>query len=208
MEIVGNLNQPWNIKYSPKSIDEMILPKTTRRFFHHWINGNRTPLVLHGNPGTGKSILARLLSDDQPVLVECSRGVEIDRIKAILNSASSIPLHLGRRTIIFDDVEGLSPVARTSLRVIERLTTITDFIFTTNNIQWLDSPLKSRLMEIDFNFRLDSEILSETKDRLKSICSKEMIDPPDNRTLEFLIKSHYPDLRKTISELQKTILLR
>lgn len=199
----------WSRKYTPKVIDEMILPINVRKFLVNYQKGiGRQPIVLFGKPGTGKSLTGSILTDDDKIRIACGQRDDLIRIRRMLEGVTSHPLYSDRRTIIIDDCENLSKESLHALREIERLTCVNDFILTTNKIDSLDAPIRSRLTEINFDFVLDSDISEQIRNRLEAICRSENVDPPDRASIDFLIKKFYPDMRKIIGELQKTISLR
>jgi replication-associated recombination protein RarA len=204
-----NKSEVWTLKYRPMTLDDMILPKDMRNFFQRYKGGgSRQPLVLFGKPGTGKTQMANMLISGERVFLDCGRKDDTDRIRRMLYSASSYTLTGLRRSIIIDDCERLSDSSQHALREIERLTSINDFILTTNRIDLMDAPLRSRLAEICFDFSLDNDLKNQVIKRLEEVCEKESIEPPKRVSLEFLVRKHYPDMRKMIGELQKMINLR
>ena len=199
-------SEVWTVKYRPTTIDDMILPAEKRNFFERYMNGsNRQPLILFGKPGAGKTQMANLLSSRERVFLRCGQKDEIDGIRNILQNATSFTLSGSRRTIIIDDCERLSASSKHALREIEDLTGINDFILTTNRIDLIDAPLRSRLAEINFDFLLDYDLKNQIMCRLEKICIMESIEPPDKASLGYIAKKHYPDMRKVINELQLMI---
>jgi replication-associated recombination protein RarA len=199
----------WSDKYRPTNLDELILPKNMMMYFKNYMKGgNHQPIVLFGRPGTGKTITASIISGKESVIIDCRNPDDVKSLRETLSSATSVTMFEDRRTIIIDDCENLSSSVKHSLRGIDRLTGFNDFILTTNRIDLLDAPLRSRLTEWCFDFSLDEESKELILARLEHICKNESIVAPDRSSLMFLIKKHYPDLRKMIGELQKIILSR
>jgi replication-associated recombination protein RarA len=209
MNAFVNASEVWAVKYRPTTLNDMILPKDKKNFFQRYLEGgHRQPLVLFGKPGTGKTQMANLLTSEERVFMKCGSKDDTDRIRKILYSATSYTVSGYRRTIIIDDCETLSATSQHALRGINELTGNNDFILTTNRIDLLDDPLRSRLAEMCFDFTLDNDLKNQVVSRLEMICAKEFIEPPNRVTLEFIAKKTYPDIRKTIGELQKIISLR
>jgi replication-associated recombination protein RarA len=196
----------WTNKYRPMTLDDMVLPSGKRNFFEKYLNGsNRQPIILFGKPGSGKTNMANLLSSGERVFLRCGRKDEIDRVRKVLQDATSYTLSGARRTIIIDDCERLSGSSKHALREIEDLIGINDFILTTNRIDLVDDPLRSRLAEISFDFILDNDLKNQVIDRLERICLMESIESPDRASLGFMVKKYYPDMRKVINEVQSMI---
>jgi DNA polymerase III delta prime subunit len=197
----------WAVKYRPTSLEEMILPDSQMNYLIKWRDGsNRQSLVFYGKPGNGKTLSSELMAGDERVYLDC-RDYQIgDRLNALARSGCNVTLNGVRRVIVIDDCENLSKPALINLRgLIDRTISINDFILTTNRIDRLDDPLKSRLQLIGFDNDLTEDILSKIKFRLDLICAKEGLEPLSDSGVNYLIKRHYPDLRKIIGSLQMEI---
>ena len=104
-----------------------------------------------------------------------------------------------------DEACRLSSAAMDSIKsVIEQFHQNTRFIFTSNNIHKIIEPIRSRCIEFDFN-PTDSEkqeLLVLAMKRVVSILKKEEIEF-DIPAVAGLVKKYYPDLRKTLNEIQR-----
>lgn len=200
----------WCEKYRPKTIEDCILPDRLRKPFQEYVNQKNIPnLLLSGGPGVGKTTVAKAMCNE----VGCDflvingsdeNGVDTIRVK-IKNYASSMSLSGGRKVVIIDEADYLTPNAQAILRnAIEEFSVNCSFIFTCNYKNRIIEPLHSRCAVIDFTLK-SNEKASMAKDffiRIKSILQSEEVEYNDKVVAE-LIKKHFPDFRRVINELQR-----
>ena len=91
---------PWVLKYSPKSVDDMVLTKSLADLFNGIVKTKRlSNLAIFGSPGIGKTTLAKIIVDSlgcdywvQP----CSADGSIDMVKTSVKNlpppAARLPL--------------------------------------------------------------------------------------------------------------------
>ena len=202
-------NNLWVEKYSPKTLSEYVFKDPNQqKTVEGWVADKSIPhLLLYGSAGTGKSTLARVLINDLGVdqmdvlFIAASKenGVDIIRQK-ISNFSETMPW--GAFKIIFmDEVDYLTPEAQGALRnVMDQYASVVRFIMTCNYYNRITEPIRSRCQTfhitnhdpIDFTTRC-AEILLDN--------SVEFNLP----ILDLYVKAAYPDLRKTLNNLQQNI---
>jgi DNA polymerase III delta prime subunit len=131
-------------------------------------------------------------------------GVDVVRYK-ITNYASSMSLSGGRKVIIIDEADYLSPNAQAAFRnAIEEFASNCSFIFTCNYKNKLIDPLHSRCAVVDFTLKNNekTQMAGQFFKRIQSILQSEEIEYDDKVIVE-LIKKHFPDFRRIINELQR-----
>jgi DNA polymerase III delta prime subunit len=131
-------------------------------------------------------------------------GIDVVRYK-IKNFASSMSLTGGRKVIIIDEADYLSPNAQAAFRnSIEEFAGNCSFIFTCNYKNKLIDPLHSRCAVIDFALKNNEKAQMATQffKRIQSILRSENIEYEDKVVVE-LVKKHFPDFRRVINELQR-----
>ena len=197
-------------KYRPKTIAECILPDRLKTPFQEYVNQNNIPnLLLSGGAGVGKTTVAKAMCEEigcDYMIINGSdeNGVDVVRYK-ITNYASSMSLSGGRKVIIIDEADYLSPNAQAAFRnAIEEFASNCSFIFTCNYKNKLIDPLHSRCAVVEFNLKSTekTQMAGQFFKRIQSILQSEEIDYDDKVIVE-LIKKHFPDFRRIINEIQR-----
>ena len=132
------------------------------------------------------------------------RGIDMLRTK-IKGYASTVSLTGGRKVIILDEADYLTPEAQAALRgAIEEFSENCSFIFTCNFKARLIDALHSRCAVVDFSLKGEEKttMMMEMFKRVKTILTDEVIEY-DPQVLGHLIKRYFPDYRRTLNELQR-----
>ena len=197
-------------KYRPKTIADCILPDRLKTPFQEYVNQNNIPnLLLSGGAGVGKTTVAKAMCEEigcDYMIINGSdeNGVDVVRYK-ITNYASSMSLSGGRKVIIIDEADYLSPNAQAAFRnAIEEFASNCSFIFTCNYKNKLIDPLHSRCAVVDFTLKNNekTQMAGQFFKRIQSILQSEEIEYDDKVIVE-LIKKHFPDFRRIINEIQR-----
>lgn len=199
----------WVERYRPKTVESCILPDDIKGPFLQYVKNGEVPnLLLSGRAGVGKTTIARALCDEvgaDYVVINGSLERGLDTVRTTIEGfAGSVSLMGGRKVIIVDEADNLTPDAQKSLRgVIEAFAVNCSFIFTCNYPERLLPELISRFPHIVFNLKDKDKatIMSAFFARLKDIFKKEEIQF-DPKILSEVVKKFFPDFRKTLSELQ------
>ena len=203
-------NLLWVETHRPQTIRDCILPERLKKPFQEYVNQKNIPnLLLAGGPGVGKTTVAKAMCKE----VGCDylvlngsdeNGVDTIRVK-VRNYATSMSLSGGRKVIIIDEADYLTPNAQAILRnAIEEYSINCSFIFTCNYKTKIIEPLHSRCAVIDFTLK-SAEKAQMAKDffvRIRSILQSEKVEY-DDKVIAELIKKYFPDFRRVINELQR-----
>lgn len=200
----------WTEKYRPKKVEDCILPDTIKASFQEYVKQKHIPnLLLSGTAGVGKTTIAKALCNEVGcdfIVMNCSdtNGVDDVRLK-IKGYASSVSLSGGRKVIILDEADYLSPNAQAALRgAIEEFAGNCSFIFTCNQKNRIMEPIHSRCAVVDFRIQngQKAKMAAAFFKRVEWILEQENITY-DKEVIAELIKKHFPDNRRVLNELQR-----
>ena len=197
-------------KYRPHKIEDCILPERLKKVFQEYVTKGEIPnLMLTGTAGCGKTTVAKAMCEEIGVnhlFINSSdeRGIDTLRIK-IKGYASTVSLTGGRKVIILDEADYLTPEAQAGLRgAIEEFSENCSFIFTCNFKARLIDALHSRCSVIDFALKGDekAKMAAQMFKRLANILTEEGITY-DKDVLGKIVQRYFPDYRRTLNELQR-----
>ena len=197
-------------KYRPHKIEECILPDRLKKVFQEYVTKGDIPnLMLTGSAGVGKTTVAKAMCEEigcNFLFINSSdeRGIDVLRTK-IKGYASTVSLTGGRKVIILDEADYLTPEAQAGLRgAIEEFSENCSFIFTCNFKARLIDALHSRCSVIDFSLKGDekSKMAMQMFKRLTTILATEDINY-DKDVLAKIVQRYFPDYRRTLNELQR-----
>jgi replication factor C small subunit len=196
-----------NEKHRPSTLDGYICEDSFKQKIEGWIEEQNIPhLFLYGRPGSGKSTLAKILVKN----IDCDylyinatdkRGMD-DIRNEILPFVSVMSFKPCPKVVILDEATHMLQSSQVLLlNMIETYSLNTRFILTGNYAERLIEPLRSRLE--DYNLKPPSK---------KAVC-KHLVNILKNEGVEYeindlvpIINAYYPDIRRTINNIQKCII--
>lgn len=197
-------------KYRPHKIEDCILPDRIKNVFQEYVNkGEFQHLLLTGPAGCGKTTVAKALCEElglNHLFINSSdeRGIDMLRTK-IKGYASTVSLTGGRKVIILDEADFLTPEAQAGLRgAIEEFSENCSFILTCNFKAKIMDAIHSRCAVVDFSLKGDEKpkMASQMFKRIVNILAQEGIEY-DKAVLVKLIERYFPDYRRLLNELQR-----
>ncbi|MBC8416807.1 AAA family ATPase [bacterium] len=203
-------NDLWVEKYRPKSLNEIFLHKGIKEYFNTLESKESIPnLLFVGNPGIGKTTLAKIIVNDilkcQYIYINASDENGIDTIRSRVTSFAQTKSIDGKiKIIILDECDGLTQDGQRALRnTMEEYASISRFILTANYGYRVIEPIQSRCQTFNLMFSYEDAL-----ERIDYILNGEGVSVSDEQKdcLKALVRSNYPDLRKIINETQKNVI--
>ena len=204
----------WTEKYRPKEFNDIVGQEQTVNIIQKMMNNGGLPNILfYGQPGTGKTTLARIIANK---LLGESTAENYSEFNAsddwnysirntCLQTVKCMPLVPDKpKIILLDEADRLAPSTQDVLRRPFENSGHTVFILTANEPKKMSKAILSRLMQFEFAPMNQKDIVK----RLKQICNTEDLNGNIKPSkLQKIAKECEGDVRQAINELQKEAMM-
>lgn len=196
----------WVERYRPKTLDDLCISQKIKDKVIEYGNEKEIPhLLLVGPCGVGKTTIAQIIVQDilkcDYLYINASDESGIDTIRQkVTGFVQTKSFDGGIKVVILDEYDGSSAENQRCLRnLMESYAKHARFIITGNFKYKIITAINSRCKSIDIK-----PILADSFKRLLYILEKEGISSSveEKKKLGKLLKKNFPDIRKTIIEMQ------
>jgi replication factor C small subunit len=194
----------WAEKYRPNVLDNYICNEQLKSILKDFISKKDIPhLLFYGNAGTGKTTVAKILTNNIPcdvMYVNASDNTGVDFVRDKIRPFASAMGFNDLKIVILDESDYMSTNSQASLRnLMETYSKTTRFILTCNYVEKIISPLISRCQV----FQIEPPAKKDVALYTKSILDKESIKY-ELADLKTSVDSFYPDIRKIVNFIQQS----
>ena len=197
------LNSLWVEKYRPQNLDTYIGNDFIKDKVKNYLESGDVPhLLLHGQAGTGKTTLAKLIVnniDCDFLYVNASDENSVDAVRDKIKNFASTAGFKPFKIIILDEADFLTPNAQAALRnIMETFSKHCRFILTCNFVERIIDPIQSRCQ----TFQVIPPDRKQVATHLCSVLNQESVSY-EIEDVSLLVNAGYPDIRRVINAGQR-----
>ena len=198
-------NSLWVEKYRPDTLEGYVGNEHILEKVKIYIENEDVPhLLLYGVAGTGKTTLAKIITnqiDCDVMYINASDENSVDAVRDKIRGFASSMGFRKWKVVILDEADYLTPNAQAALRnLMETFSKSTRFILTCNYVEKVIDPIQSRCQ----TFAITPPSKKEVAKRLYDILNKEGVEF-QNEDLAVLVNSGYPDIRRVLNAAQRQV---
>jgi len=200
----------WGLKYRPKNIDGLILPKSLKEQINKIINSGNIPnMLFYGSAGVGKTSTAAVIADmlqTEYLYINGSEETGMDVLRVKINQfVTSTNWDNKKKIVIIDEADRMLGKTQDAMKsAIETFSKGCSFIFISNHKNKIIPPLQSRLQAVSFQFS-KAEIERTKKDFFKAVLGILETEEVkyNKKVIANIVQKIFPDMRKCLNELQR-----
>jgi replication factor C small subunit len=199
-------NSLWVEKYRPDTLEGYVGNQHILEKVKIYIQNEDVPhLLLYGQAGTGKTTLAKIITnqiDCDLMYINASDENSVDAVRDKIRGFASSMGFKKWKVVILDEADYLTPNAQAALRnLMETFSKSTRFILTCNYVEKVIDPIQSRCQA----FAITPPSKKEVAKRLYDILNEERVEFQTDE-LAILVNSGYPDIRRVLNAAQRQVI--
>ena len=199
-------NSLWVEKYRPDTLEGYVGNEHILEKVKIYIQNEDVPhLLLYGQAGTGKTTLAKIITnqiDCDVMYINASDENSVDAVRDKIRGFASSMGFRKWKVVILDEADYLTPNAQAALRnLMETFSKSTRFILTCNYVEKVIDPIQSRCQ----TFAITPPSKKEVAKRLFDILNEESVEFQKD-DLAILVNSGYPDIRRVLNAAQRQVI--
>jgi replication factor C small subunit len=199
-------NTLWVEKYRPDTLEGYVGNEHILEKVKIYIENEDVPhLLLYGQAGTGKTTLAKIITnqiDCDLMYINASDENSVDAVRDKIRGFASSMGFRKWKVIILDEADYLTPNAQAALRnLMETFSASTRFILTCNFVEKVIDPIQSRCQ----TFAITPPSKKDVAKRLNDILTAEGVEF-EMSDLAFTVNSGYPDIRRVLNAAQRQVI--
>ena len=195
--------------YFPKTWEDIKLPSRVKNLLTEMQEKPGYRLLMYSSPGTGKTSTARILVNNpdkyEVQYLSGSNDFKIETLRTkVMQFATGFSVLQKHKVVIIDECENIRDNLQDSFKILLDQCKNVSFIFITNEIEKVNSAIRSRCTQIEYEFSGD-DLVEQQNNFIKfalQICKEQNI-PFENAAVKQLYIRLFPDFRHLIVSLQQ-----
>ena len=195
--------------YFPKTWEDIKLPNNIRELLTKMQEKPGYRLLFYGTPGSGKTTSARLMVNNpdkyEVQYLSGSNDFKIETLRTkVMQFATGFSVLQKHKVIIIDECENIRDNLQDAMKILLDQCKNVSFIFITNEIEKVNSAIRSRCTQIEYEFS-GEDLVEQQNNFIKfalQICKEQNI-PFENAAIKQLYIRLFPDFRHLIVSLQQ-----
>ena len=195
--------------YFPKTWEDIKLPTRVKSLLTEMQENPGYRLLMYSSPGTGKTSTARILVNNpdkyEVQYLSGSNDFKIETLRSkVMQFATGFSVLQKHKVIIIDECENIRDNLQDSFKILLDQCKNVSFIFITNEIEKVNSAIRSRCTQIEYEFA-GEDLIEQQNNFIKfavQICKEQNIEY-ENAAIKQLYIRLFPDFRHLIVSLQQ-----
>lgn len=199
-------------KYAPRDWETIVLPEKIKSSLMNIKQQKGYRVLFYGSPGNGKTSSSKILTiGDNVLYLSGSNDFNVETLRSkVTPFASGMAVKGVTKTVIIDEFENIRDNVQDAFKIILDKCKNTNFIFCTNEVEKVNTALRSRCTQFDYDF-VSSNLEEHKRNYIKWLVNivKDIVAEykikATKEGINLLVKNNFPDFRHTLVTLQQVI---